>query len=485
MINCVSIDEMKYFDAKTIEIVGSTTLMERAAKAVYEEIKDRDKKVYIISGGGNNGGDGIALLNLFIKDGYKPYLYLASSHLSNDSQFFFDKLNGYNLIKDISECDYDADIIVDCILGTGFSGEVKENIKGIINSINASKAHVISVDIASGLSGQSGVAKCAVKADKTIAIQFAKYGHYLQDGKDYSGEIIIKDIGIKAVTNTMKIIEDKDIFFKERKFNSNKSTFGKATVIGGCKNYVGAIKIANMGVSALRIGAGLNVLAIPESIKDYVAPQVVESTLMYLKDNDGYLAFDKEKLDEIVKTSSAIAIGPGMGPNKTENNKIIKYIIENAKCKVLIDADGLNAFEGEGKYFIDKENVVITPHPKEFSRLFNLDMQALLEDEVNILNSINNKCTILLKGTSTIVKKNDEKYMIVNGTSALAKGGSGDTLSGVILGLLTQGYDCEVAAYMGAYLCAKAATNLEKDYSQYGVLASDVAKEVSKLVDKG
>ena len=484
MYRCVSIDQMKLFDQKTIEKVGSTNLMAKAAKAVYDEIKDKSKKIYIISGGGNNGGDGIALLELFLKDGFEPHLYLTSKKLSQDSQFFFDKVSSYKNIYDISQCDYNADIIVDCILGTGFVGDVKENIKDVINNINNSKAFKLAVDIPSGLAGQSGKAITAVKADKTVAIQFAKYGHYLIDGKDYTGDIVIKDIGIEAINETAYVIEDKDIEFNARLNNSNKGTYGKSTIIGGCQNYVGAIKIANMGLSALRVGSGLNVLAIPYSLKDAISPVVMESTMMFLDEDNGYLKFDKEKLDNIIKTSSAIAVGMGMGPNKAENKKIIKYLIENTTSPILIDADGLNAFEGDIDYLLSFENVIITPHPKELSRLANVDMNDILNDSMSFITNLmkDKKGTILFKGSSTIVANSNEKYLVINGTPALAKGGSGDTLSGVILGILAQGYENIKSAYMGAYLCAKAASNLEKDYSQFGVLASDVAKEIAKLV---
>ena len=421
---------------------------------------------------------------MFLKDGYEPHLYLTSKKLSQDAQFFFDKVSKYKKIYDISQCDYDADIIVDCILGTGFVGDVKENIKEVINRINNSRAFKLSVDIPSGLSGQSGKAITAIKADKTIAIQFAKYGHYLLDGKDYVGKLVIKDIGIEATSNTAYVVEEKDIIFDERLNNTNKGTYGKTTVIGGCQNYIGAIKLANMGLSALRVGAGLNVLAIPYSIKDAVSPSIMESTLMFMNEDNGFLKFDKDNLDLIIKTSSAIAVGMGMGPYKAENKKIIKYLIENAKVPILIDADGLNAFVGEIDYLLSFENVIITPHPKEFSRLSNIDIAEVLDDEMSCLDKIikDKKGTILLKGTSTVVANANEKYFVVNGTPALAKGGSGDTLSGVILGLLSQGFSNIKAAYYGAYLCAKAAINLQKDYSQLGVLASDVAKEIAKIV---
>ena len=298
MINCVSISQMQAFDKATIDKVGSTTLMLRAAKAVLEEIKDLlGKSIYIISGGGNNGGDGIALFMLLVEAGHKPKLYLTSNKLSQDSQFFFDKVKDNKNIFDISLCDYKADVIIDCILGTGFQGEVKENIKDVIDRINSSNAYVVSVDIPSGLNGNNGVAECAVRANKTIAIQFAKYGHFLNDGKDYIGTLKVKAIGIDAIEKCANIVENKDIIFKARKSNSNKSTYGKAVIIGGCKNYVGAIKIANMGVSSLRVGAGLNAIAVPQSLLSAILPNIIESTIICLDEVDGYLKFNKKQLN--------------------------------------------------------------------------------------------------------------------------------------------------------------------------------------------
>ena len=484
MYRCVSIKQMQDFDKATIEKVGSTTLMAKAAKAVYEEIPNKDKNIYIISGSGNNGGDGIALLELFQKNGYHPKLFLVSDKVSNDSQYFLDRVNKDDVYS-INRCDYRADVFIDCILGTGFKGELKDNIKEIVARINDANAYVISVDIPSGLNGQSGQGIVAIKADKTIAIQYAKYGHFLNDGKDYIGDLVIKDIGIEALEDTAQVVEGKDIVFDKRKQNTNKGSFGRSIIIGGCKNYVGAVKIANMGVSALRVGAGLNAIAIPKSLTYAMLPNIIESTVICLDDEDGNLKFNKNQLNDILKSASAIAVGMGMGPNKAENKKIIKYIVENTTKPVLVDADGLNAFEDDGVFLLNHENVIITPHPKEFSRLFHIHMEDILDDPMTIVQKTIKftKATILLKGASTIIAKENKAYLVVNGTPALAKGGSGDTLSGVILGLLAQGFEIEKAAYYGAYLCAKAATSCEYEYSQYGVLASDVAKEIKNMLN--
>ena len=482
MIDCVSIEQMRRFDKNTIDTkISSVNLMLKAAKSVYDEI-DKDKKIYIISGSGNNGGDGIALTKLLVDNGYKPSLFLISNKVSKDSEYFLNQINTYENIFDISKCDYKADIIVDCILGTGFHGKVEEPILSVIKNINKSKAYVVSVDIPSGLNGNNGIDQNSVKADKTIAIQFYKYGHFLNDAKDFVGELVVKNIGIEKTEKVVKIIEKKDVTFPKRKQNTNKGDYGKAIIIGGCKDYYGAVKLANMGVASLRSGAGLNVIAVPNSMAPILGVSIVESSVYPLKDKDGCILFDKEELDYLIKSASSFAIGMGMGKSK-ENKKIIEYILENFNGPVLIDADGLNSLGGDVDVLKKGKNVIITPHPKELSRLINIDVSEIINSPVDTVEKLAKlgNITVLYKGATTIIANKDDTYFMVDGSACMAKGGEGDTLSGVILGLLSQGFSSIVSTYTGAYLCAMAAKRCEKEFSEYGVLASDVAREIADI----
>lgn len=484
MIDVYSVENMRNADRNTIENkTPSIELMKRAAHSVLEEL-DLSKKVYIISGSGNNGGDGIALFKEMIDLGYAPKLYLISNRLSEDSNYFYEQVK-YNFnVFNIKDCDYNADIIVDCILGTGFKGDVKDNVKQVIENINKSNAYIVSVDIPSGLNGDNGIARCSIKANKTVAIQFAKYGHYLNDGKDYCGELVIKDIGIDKTVDDVIILEDKDITLPHRLNNVNKGSFGRAVIIGGFKNYYGAIKIANMGLCALRMGAGLNVIACPKSMANIIGASIVESTIYPMQDSDAELVFNKEELDELIKMASSFAIGMGMG-NTSENKKIISYILNNFDGPVLLDADGLNSLNGDIDIIKNaKAKVIITPHPKEFSRLTNIDVNRVLENPVSCAQELAKElnAVVLLKGATTIICDKEKKYFMPFGGPSLAKGGSGDTLSGVILGFMSQGMDLIKSCYMGAYLCAKGAKRAEEEYTEYGVLASDVAKEIKHLL---
>lgn len=489
MIDVVSVKQMQDFDKHTIETkMSSIELMNLAANAIFEEYDFSGKNVYIICGSGNNGGDGLALANIMFSKRMFPKIFLVSDKISNNAKYYLDQLKsrGYNYIFPINKCDYECDVIVDCLLGTGFKGLVREDVSRVINAINKSKAYVISADIPSGLNGDNGQAFVSVKADKTIAIQYLKTGHFLNDGKDYIGEIVYKDIGIEKTEEVAKIIEDSDISFSKRKNNSSKLSYGRSLIIGGCENFVGAVKIANMGVSSLRVGCGLNTIAAPKSLSIPIQSSIIESTFYPLDETSGHICFNEAQIKDIMKNMSAVAIGMGMGNNYEENRKLIEYIICNYSIPVLLDADAINSFKDNIEKLTNgvKSKLILTPHVKEMARLIGCSELEIIDNPIEKAKKLASKlnCTVLLKGASSVVTNGKDVYMIVNGGPELSKGGSGDTLSGVILGLLAQGYDVCYSAYCGAYLCAKAARDLKNDYSQYGVLASDVAKKISDYI---
>ena len=489
MINCVSNEVMRISDKYTIDnFESSISLMGKAAQAIFESVEWKEP-IYIISGKGNNGGDGIALCNILKNNGYKVSLFLVDEKVSKDSDYYLDKLkqDNFNKIFNIDQCDYKGNTIVDCLLGTGFSGELKEPYFFIIDRINKSNAFVVSCDIPSGLNGDNGLTNKAVKADLTVAIQFIKSGEVLNSGKEYTGRLLYKDIGIEIKGEGYKIVQDEDInIFTKRNANANKSSFGKSTIIGGCSKYVGAIKLANMGVSSLRCGGGLNTIATINSLCKELSSVIYESTLYPMDEDNGYIKFNKEKIDSIIKTSKCIAIGMGIGEKYEETLKILEYVFENYQNPVLIDADGLNALSTKMEILNGaKSKIILTPHPKEMSRLLGLDIKEILEKPIFYAKELANKygINVLLKGASTIITDGNIVYLVTNGGPELAKGGSGDTLSGVILGLLSQNVDILTSMYVGAYLCAKAASNAKEEFSEYGVLASDVAREIAKIIN--
>lgn len=489
MRTALTTKDMAYCDKRTIESgVPSAELMLRVASKVFSSRKWQGR-IYIICGKGNNGGDGLALANIMLDNGIKPYVYLIKEPTTDDGRYYLSELKKkrYPNILTIDDCDYDCDVLVDCIFGTGFKGTPKKIYAEVIEKINSSEAYVISVDIPSGLDGDSGKYAVCVKADETITVQYAKSGLYLNDGKDMTGKLSIIDVGIGLYSDGYKVVEEDDIslLFPKRRQNTHKGSYGKSAIIGGCSNYLGAVKLADAGLCALRCGGGLNTLIVPKSHVDNIAKAVWESTLFGMSDKDGFMLFDKDELDKSLMGADCVAIGMGIGNRYEENLKIISHILKNYAIKVIIDADGLNSLAFDVSVLKRaKADVILTPHIKEMSRLCSLDITEIASDPIGVAKAFAKEygVKVLLKGTSSVITDGDEVFLVVNGGAELSKGGSGDTLSGVMLGMLSQGRSTLVSAYSSAYLTAKVAKGLCEEYSEYGVLPSDVSKEIARII---
>lgn len=490
MKEVVSVETMRKSDELTIKSgVSGVTLMQRAGKSILDVLLTKfnlnNRLIYIFCGKGNNGGDGYALAVELQNKGY-DYKVIKLGEVSETSMAFYSKIPCDKFIEFNNTIKLDDNaIIVDCIFGTGFKGKVKEDYKSVIEWINSSNAFVISADIPSGLNGDNGQGEMCVKSNCTVAIQGLKSGYYLNDGKDNTGEIILQDIGINMLSDNINLVEDADAakLLKTRKFNSNKGSYGRVTIVGGCENYIGACKLANLGLSSLTAGAGLNVIATTKSVINFMGEYVCESTLLPMAESEGKMIFDKVNLDKIISNSAVIVLGMGMGDNYAENIKIIEYILKNFNGKLIIDADGLNALAQNVQILSDKScQVALTPHPKEMSRISGKSVFDILNSPIESAKEFAKKyaCTVLLKGASTVVTDGEKVYLTINGTPAQSKGGSGDVLSGVISALAVDN-NLTYACWGGSHLCAKACSNLIEDYSVYGVLPSQVAREINRL----
>lgn len=486
---CVSSSVMKESDRLTIEGgISGDILMQRAAQAVYDSVDWVGKKTYILCGKGNNGGDGYALACILAEKGYDFCVFAVGENRSSTSKIFVDKL--YNLgvsARDISQCDYDCDILVDCIFGVGFDRQADSATQEIFDLINASRSFVVSVDIPSGLNSDSGLGKDCVRADLTVSIQSLKRGHLLSYGKDKCGKIVAADIGIEIVGVREYIVDEKFCAecFVARLNNTNKGSYGKSVIIGGSGQYIGAVKLAQAGEAALRSGCGINCVAVPSELADSLRNCVVDSTIFPMASRDEHIIFDKPALDKLVQTATAVSVGMGMGESFDDNRAVIKYLLDSFDGSILIDADGLNSLQGY-EYLLDDKvgRVVITPHPKEMSRLCGLSVSEVLTDPVGVAETFakEHNVVVLLKGTSTVVTDGKQTYIMCDGVPAQAKGGAGDVLSGVIVGLLARGVEAIKAAATGAFICADSAKKASKKYGEYGTLASDCVREIGEVV---
>ena len=395
MIDVLSVSNMRLSDEYTCKnIISSKELMFKAGKAIFDSY-NYNGKVGIVCGTGNNAGDGYVLALLLKDNNIDVTLLLIKNKFSEDSLYYFNKCKEnnikYNIIDDSTSFDYD--ILVDCIFGTGFKGDVKDEYISIINKYNSSKAFKISVDINSGLNGDTGLGEYIIKSDITYAIGYIKPGHLLNKAKDYIKELKVLDIGIKPLLKPYKLAEINDFgkIINDRPNYSNKGNYGYVLLIGGSINYSGSIRLSNLGLISLRCGCGVSTLAVPDCISNIVASNVLESTVYPLKSENGFIKFNKEEIDSILNKYKVISIGMGIG-NNDETYKLLEYLLLNYDKKLIIDADGLNALSKNVDLLTKtKAKIIITPHIKEFSRLINKDINDILNNEIEYAKEFSTK----------------------------------------------------------------------------------------------
>ena len=492
MKDILSVENMRKSDAHTIESeIPSKELMMRAAKGVFDSVEWREP-VAVVCGSGNNAGDGYALALLLNEASIGCTIFCLSDRFSNDGRYYFDMclLKGIKTVdvKRNGIKDFDGfNTIADCILGTGFKGQVRDDIASVIEKINESKAYVVSVDINSGLNGDNGLSLCCVRSDMTVSVGSYKPGHFLNMAKDVMKDKVNCDIGIKPVDAPYKLIEEKDIrsVLLPRKNHSNKGTYGYTALIGGCDRYSGAIRLSYMANAAMRSGAGVVKVAIPFSIRSEVASHVLESTMFPLPEKDGKVVYDENKMSELISNVKTVAFGMGIGVSD-ETKKMLKFLLSYYEGRLIVDADGLTILSNMDKELIRKRRceLILTPHIKEFSRLIRLTI-----DEINISPidsakafALETGAVVLLKGPSTIVTDGKEVYITDRGCAGMATAGSGDVLSGILAA--TCGYikDIMMAVITGAYINGRAGEKAQEKYGSISMTAGDTVSCISDVV---
>ena len=482
---------MRKSDAYTVEnITPERELIKKAAAALFAFAK-YTPPVCIVCGGGNNGADGLALALLLHKDGIETDVCLVSERLSVEGEYFFSECKKENItfltLDNTDMTRYKT--VVDCILGTGFSGTIRDSAARAVKKINESFAYVISADINSGLDSNSGQGNVCVSSDVTIALGEYKYGHFLARAKDVMKSKLRCDVGIKVLESDTFLIEESDArsIFKSRKNYSHKGIYGYVTVIGGSTEYSGAAKLANISMCALRSGCGVCRLAVPESISPAVMPYLLESTLCPLKCNGGELVFDEASVKNAISGSRAVSFGMGIKKG-AEQQKILAYILENYNGRLIIDADGINnlAHLDNGLLAKTQADIILTPHIKEFSRLCGKSCDEILADPIGCAKDYSKRCGVilLLKGTSTVITDGDKVYITDTGCAGMATAGSGDVLSGILTGIMGFVSDGELllATAAGAYingLCGQAA---QEKFTSVGMTSSDTASFIPQIL---
>lgn len=498
MKKTVSTKIMKESDLHTAATLdgGTRELMRRAGEAIAGYAAERSpRRVAVLCGPGGNGGDGYAAAMHLQKLGISSALFLLSERFSADGEYFWERcrdlsIESERITEDIDLSGYD--VILDCLFGVGFHGEPTDAAAAAIKAVNASDAYVISADINSGLNGNSGLSApgLAVRSDLTVAIGAYKHGHFLGQAKDLIGSLVLEDIGITVTDGSVSVMDREDAaeVFPSRPHYSHKGTYGTAAIFGGCREYSGAVKLSAMSLSAisqasLRSGAGISRIIVPDSIVTGVMPYVLESTLYPLPDEKGHVIFSPSAIDGVLSRVSSLALGMGWG--KCEHNeKILSHVLKKHSLSLTVDADGLNTLsESRESLSLLKTTscrVVLTPHPAEFSRLSGRSVNEILSDPVIEAERFAREygCIVLLKGTATVVTNGNDTVIVTAGSPGMAKGGSGDVLSGVIAGVLAYSPVTVKSVAAASYLCGVAGELAAREVGDMSALASDTVSHI-------
>ena len=476
-----SVAAMRKSDAKAIASgISAKELMRRAGEGIFSAYSWKGP-VAVVCGPGNNGGDGFVLSLCLARAAIPCRILLLSQTFSEDGAFYFAQCKeaGIPVETGVESPDFSGDAeIVDCLYGTGFHGGLTETAKNWIEAINRSGKPVISVDINSGLHGDSGMGDPAVKSTLTVSIGFPKAGHYLGRAKDLIGKLVNIDIGIPLSERPYRLCEPGDFaaVLKSRPQCSHKGDYGYIGILGGCRAYAGAVKLANLSCAALRAGCGVASLIVAESLAPAVAPYLLESTLETIPDRDGEMLFDPDCLREVTARRRALAIGMGWG-NAPANREILAWILKEYPGSLVIDADALNCLSQMDRGLLRQVSgrAILTPHPKEMERLCGVEVSELLENPVAHAMKFAREysVTILLKGPTTVVTDGEETYLVNRGCAGMATAGSGDVLSGILAGLLGYSDAVPLTAACGAYLAGLAGELAEAEENPISMTSSD------------
>ncbi|MCX5812993.1 MAG: NAD(P)H-hydrate dehydratase [Proteobacteria bacterium] len=502
-------ERMAKYDEYAIKTWGipSAVLMENAGRNMYRLIKERylegKHRIVIFCGRGNNGGDGFVIGRYALEAGYRVRVFLLckKQDLKGDAALnmgLYASMGG-----DIVEVDdsFDmlrrgiqhADIIIDAIFGTGLSKPVEGIEKAVIEQINESGKPVIAVDIPSGIDGKTGIPLgCAVKAIHTFTFAYPKIGQILCPGAYHTDKLTVIDISIPS------FVEDKIGFdghvvdgtmlrgaLRERTPWSHKGTYGHVAIIAGSPGKTGAAYLASL--AALKIGAGLVTLVIPESLNNIMEAKLTEVMTYPVADNGkGYFTLSSyDSVKAFVEDKDVIIVGPGLSQNQATMEFVRKLYMDIDKPFV-IDADGINAFQG---YFDmikkAKRNAVFTPHPGELARLTGLSTKEINEDRIGVGRKFVEETgvNLVLKGARTVVFNPQGDFFInPTGNPALAKGGSGDILTGFIGGCASQGSSLIEASLAGVYLHGYIADDWVEAKTDMDLLAGDLLSGLSKAI---
>lgn len=484
--------QVRQWDAYTIahEPVSSVNLMERAATACTNWLtnKFKNQKEYaLFCGTGNNGGDGLAIARMLISKGNMISVYiLEGEKRSTDFSVNLDRLE---LTSTNSQFIRNTDflkipretIVIDALFGSGLNRPLQGLATDLVEHINRAGNTIISIDIPSGLLSDPGaVGKSIIQASHTLSFQSPKLAFFMADNYKFTGSVHLLDIGLHCQfygdTSTLfNTIDQKEIagIYKPRKPFTHKYNFGHALLYAGSKNMMGAAVLC--AKACLRIGAGLVTLftqAGTQPVIQSALPEAISST-----DND---------FESLSKKKSVIGIGPGLVQSE-ENQELLQKIITSYQGQLVIDAAALQMLSSNTRILLQRNGTpaILTPHTGEFEKLFGTTNSDFERMETALQNSIKLECFIILKGHHTLITCPDgSAFFNTTGNAGMATAGSGDVLTGILTGLLAQGYSQKDACLLGVYLHGMAGDIAAHKMSQEAMIASDIIDCIGEAYKK-
>jgi NAD(P)H-hydrate epimerase len=476
-----------------------------AAKVAYSMFLEEPGPVYIFCGSGNNGGDGLVLAR-FLKLWQVPVeIFLvgkskggaksgAPSHTMSSEEARINYALAQSLKIPLQEVDSPSKIdlkaaalVVDALFGTGLDRPLEGIYKDTIDRLNESGKRILAIDIPSGVNSDTGqIMGAAIQAAQTVTFGYLKTGHLCHPGAALRGSLKLIDIGLPNTLEEEPVVslttaEHVRSLVPERKEDSNKGTFGTLITVAGSLGMSGATVLS--AESALRVGAGLCILATPKSLITALPAREVIYKALKETDKQSIHPGAIEELDEALKKAAAVVLGPGMSTHPQTVQFVQEFVAETlnrlSDLPCVIDADALNAISTNTDCLTSKRHkFVLTPHPKELSRLLKVSTETIQADRINMCLKAAKQlgCVVILKGAFSIIANPEGKVFInPTGNSSMAKAGAGDVLSGVVGGLLAQGLVPMDAAVAGAYIHGRAGELASNSLGMAGVLAGDIS----------
>jgi NAD(P)H-hydrate epimerase len=501
----VTAAEMRALDRWTIEHgTPGPVLMERAGVGATRVLRARlgrsRRPVVIVCGRGNNGGDGFVIARHLRRARIPVEVWLAAKpdEVRDDAAGMLEAWRRTRgRVEDLSTPERvpalvarlaGAGAVVDAIFGTGLNAPVTGVAAAAIEAINGSGRLVFAVDIASGLSADTGMPLgTAVRANVTATFAFAKVGQLLYPGVEHTGELQVVDIGIPeaavaAVRPRVRLLDAGEVgqLVKRRPRDGHKGTFGHVLVIAGSRGKTGAALLATG--AAGRAGAGLVTLAVAAGLQPILEGHVRESMTAALPEaGDGVAALeDGQEVDRLLDARDAVVCGPGLGLAEATRT-LVAHVVRRCRAPLVLDADGLNAVAGTGLLGERGGPTIVTPHPGEMARLVEVDTRAVQADRVGVARTLAERAQIVvvLKGARTIIAAPDGDVAICpTGNPGMASAGTGDVLAGLLGGLLAQGLAPFDAAVLGAFAHGAAGDAVAARRGEMGLLAGDLIDEL-------